>query len=102
MRKNGGYTDANDNAADFTISTPPAPRNSASPANPVIVADLTVSKTHAGTFTQGDVGDSYTITVTNVGTAATVGAVSVTDSLPAGFTATGISGIGWTTNLANL
>jgi uncharacterized repeat protein (TIGR01451 family) len=102
MRKNGGYTDANDNAADFTISTPPAPRNSASPANPVIVADLTVSKTHAGTFTQGDAGDSYTITVTNVGTAATVGAVSVTDSLPAGFTATGISGIGWTTNLANL
>lgn len=31
------------------------------------VPDLTISKTHSGNFTQGDTGDSYTITVTNVG-----------------------------------
>lgn len=34
QRRNGGLTDANDNAGDFTTLTPPAPRNSAAPANP--------------------------------------------------------------------
>jgi len=34
LRKNGGLTDSNDNANDFTTLSPPAPRNSASPANP--------------------------------------------------------------------
>ena len=64
--------------------------------------DLVISKTHAGNFTQGDTGDSYTITVTNSGTAATIGAVTVTDILPAGLTATEISGAGWTADLGSL
>ncbi|MGA2242871.1 MAG: DNA/RNA non-specific endonuclease [Verrucomicrobiota bacterium] len=64
--------------------------------------DLVISKTHAGNFTQGDTGDAYTITVTNNGNAATVGTVSVVDALPAGFTATAISGAGWTTDLGTL
>lgn len=34
LRRNGGYTDANDNTNDFTTLTPPAPRNSGAPANP--------------------------------------------------------------------
>ena len=34
LRKNGGYTDSNNNTNDFVILIPPAPRNSASPANP--------------------------------------------------------------------
>jgi hypothetical protein len=29
--------------------------------------DLTISKIHTGNFTQGDTGDTYTITVTNIG-----------------------------------
>ena len=72
--------------------------------SPVVApeADLTISASHTGTFTQGDIGDTYTITVTNVGAAASVGAVSVADILPAGLTATGISGAGWTANLTNL
>jgi hypothetical protein len=66
------------------------------------VADLTVSKTHVGNFTQGDVGDTYTITVTNVGDGPTFGQVSVADLLPSGLTATALSGSGWTVNLATL
>lgn len=34
LRKNGGLTDSNNNTNDFSTLTPPAPRNSASPANP--------------------------------------------------------------------
>jgi uncharacterized repeat protein (TIGR01451 family) len=55
---------------------------------------------HAGNFTQGDTNDTYTITVMNMGTAATAGQVSVVDVLPAGITATAITGTGWTRNLA--
>ena len=102
VRKNGGYTDSNDNSTDFVLSTPPAPRNSASPANPVPSADLIISIFHAGNFTQGDSGDSYTITVANLGPAATAGIVNVSDTLPAGLIATSISGSGWATNLTNL
>jgi uncharacterized repeat protein (TIGR01451 family) len=59
-------------------------------------ADLTVSKTHSGTFKQGDTGDTYTITVTNSGTGPTVGMVTISDALPTGLTATAITGTGWT------
>jgi uncharacterized repeat protein (TIGR01451 family) len=63
------------------------------------VSDLTISKTHTGNFTQGQVGATYTITVTNSGTAATSGTVTVTDTLPTGLTATGMSGTDWTCTL---
>ena len=65
-------------------------------------ADLTILKSHSGNFRQGDIGDSYTITVTNIGAAATVGAVSVIDTLPAGLFATDLIGAGWTVDLTNL
>ncbi len=64
--------------------------------------NLTVAKAHSGNFTQGDVGDTYMITVSNGGSAATSGTVSLVDSLPAGLTATAFSGQGWTTNLDTL
>jgi uncharacterized repeat protein (TIGR01451 family) len=59
------------------------------------VADLTVSKTHTGNFTQGLPG-TYTITATNSGGAATSGTVTVSDTLPTGMTPTSASGTGWT------
>src|ERR1035441_9301351 len=65
-------------------------------------AELTISTSHTGNFTQGDLGDSYTITVTNIGTTATVGPVSVVDTLPTGLTAAAMSGGGWSANLTNL
>jgi uncharacterized repeat protein (TIGR01451 family) len=58
---------------------------------------MSITKTHAGSFTQGQtVGATYAITVSNSGTAPTVGSVTVTDALPAGLIASAISGTGWT------
>ncbi|MBZ5524080.1 MAG: DUF11 domain-containing protein [Acidobacteriia bacterium] len=59
--------------------------------------DLKIAKTHAGKFTQGQTGATFTLTVTNVGHKATDGtAVTVTDALPAKLTATAAAGTGWT------
>jgi DNA/RNA endonuclease G (NUC1) len=65
-------------------------------------ADLAITATHTGNFTQGDTGDTYTINVMNVGGLATSGTITVTDALPASVTATAISGQGWTANLNTL
>jgi DNA/RNA endonuclease G (NUC1) len=64
--------------------------------------DLAVITTHAASFTQGDVGDSYTIIVTNMGTVAAVGTVTLADTLPAGLSATAIGGTGWSADLGTL
>jgi uncharacterized repeat protein (TIGR01451 family) len=68
----------------------------------VPAADLAIAMTHSGTFTQADFGDTYTITVTNAGTGASSGTVTVAPALPAGLTAAGMAGSGWTVNLTNL
>lgn len=100
FRAGNGATDTDDNAADFATGTPNPRTNAAPPAVPVV--DLVVTKTHSGNFTQGDSNRIYTIVVTNLGTVAATGTVSVVDTLPAGLTATAISGAGWVTNLGTL
>jgi uncharacterized repeat protein (TIGR01451 family) len=87
----GGQTNtANDTATDpTTINQLP---------------DMTITKSHSGNFTQGQVGATYTITATNSGAAATNGStVTVTDTLPAGLTPTGPIGLvsGWTCSIAS-
>jgi len=62
--------------------------------------DLTITKTHAGNFHAGQTGATFTIGIRNVGSTDTVGAVTVTDTLPAGLTATAASGTGWTCSTA--
>jgi len=58
--------------------------------------DLTISATHSGAApASGQTGVVYSLTVTNAGIAATLGPVSVIEQLPAGMTATAISGTGW-------
>src|SRR6266705_3082025 len=85
----GGQTNtANDTASDATTINQ--------------LPDLTITKSHSGNFTQGQVGATYTITATNSGSAPTSGTVTVTDTLPAGLTATAISGTGWTCVLGTL
>ncbi|HTS28537.1 MAG TPA: discoidin domain-containing protein [Bryobacteraceae bacterium] len=64
--------------------------------------NLAIAVSHAGTFTQGDSGDTYSITVTNAGATATTGTITVTDTLPAGLSATAISGSGWSCSLSPL
>ncbi len=84
----GQVNTTNDSASDPTTINP--------------LPDLTIAKTHSGNFTQGQIGATYTITVTNSGFASTSGVVSVTDSLPASLTATAISGTGWSCVLGTL
>src|SRR5205085_491343 len=81
----GDTTSANNSASDVvTVGSPAVP-------------DLTVSKSHSGTFTQGQPGATYSMTVSNAGTGPTNGsAVTLTDTLPAGLTATALTGSGWT------
>ncbi|MFL6282304.1 MAG: beta strand repeat-containing protein [Pyrinomonadaceae bacterium] len=63
------------------------------------VPDLTIVKTHAGNFTQGQNG-TYTITATNSGGAATSGTITISDTLPAGLTYVSATGTGWTCGAA--
>jgi len=55
---------------------------------------LTIVKTHTGNFTQGN-SATYTITVSNSGTAATNGPVTVTEIPPPGLIVAGMSGSSW-------
>jgi uncharacterized repeat protein (TIGR01451 family) len=71
----GGETNtANDSASD--------------PTTIVDAADLTITKSHTGSFRQGDTAYTYTLTVANVGPGPTTSLVTVTDILPAGLTPT--------------
>jgi uncharacterized repeat protein (TIGR01451 family) len=82
--------------ASSTTLDPDAADNSSSLTSAVSVpADLTVAKTHSGSFTRGATG-SYTVTVGNSGGVATSGVVTVTDTLPAGLTYVSAAGTGWT------
>ncbi|MCL4274909.1 MAG: S-layer homology domain-containing protein [Anaerolineales bacterium] len=60
--------------------------------------DLIIEKTQSSSFTQGDTGVAYIITVKNIGDAPTSGEVTakVFPDLPESLTATGMSGFGWT------
>jgi uncharacterized repeat protein (TIGR01451 family) len=57
--------------------------------------NLPIVKKHTGNFTQGQIGATYTITVSSGGPGPTSGTVTVTDTIPAGLTATAIAGTGW-------
>jgi uncharacterized repeat protein (TIGR01451 family) len=85
----GEANTSNDTASDPTTITTTIP-------------DLTITKSHSGNFRLGQTGAIYTITVKNSGTGSTSGAVTVTDTLPSGLTATALSGSGWTCTLGVL
>ena len=55
---------------------------------------LTLTKTANGSFVRGSTG-SYTLVVTNSGTAATTGVLTITDTLPTGLTYGSGIGTGW-------
>jgi uncharacterized repeat protein (TIGR01451 family) len=65
----------------------------------IVNSVLAISKTHAGNFTAGTTG-TYAIAVSNTGTAATSGTITVTDTLPTGLTFNAASGTGWTCSAA--
>jgi uncharacterized repeat protein (TIGR01451 family) len=83
----GGETNtANNTATDATTIT----------AKP----DLTIGKSHAGNFAQGQTGSAYTLTVNNGGGAATAGTITVTDTLPAGLSYLSAVGTGFVCSAA--
>src|SRR5204863_9853597 len=76
-------------------STAYLPLHDALPIYPTVISqlpDLSITKTHSGNFTQGQIGATYTLTVSNVGAGPTSGTVTVTDTLPSSLTATGLAG----------
>jgi len=86
----GGEVDvANDAASDPTTITAAS-----------VAADLTLTKSHAGNFSQGQTGATYSLVAHNVGAAASSGAVVVADTLPSSLTPTAMTGSGWTCTLA--
>jgi uncharacterized repeat protein (TIGR01451 family) len=76
--------------------------NTATASINVLAPDLTITKSHSGNFYQGETGAAYTITANNIGAGPTAGTVTVTDTLPAGLTATAMAGTGWTCNMGTL
>ena len=65
--------------------------------------DLTIVVSHGGgSFSPGQNGVTYSISVSNIGALPTLGEVTVTETLPAGLTAAAISGDGWTCTIGNL
>ena len=59
-------------------------------------AALALAKSHTGNLARGQKGATYTLVVSNrAGAAATIGPVTVTDTLPAGLTLASMSGTGW-------
>ncbi len=64
--------------------------------------DLAIASSVTGTpWVRGAAGQ-ITLTITNTGSASSSGTLTVTASLPAGLTSTGMSGTGWTTNASGL
>src|SRR5262249_26982497 len=88
-------------AASPTLTATSTPTLAPSPTATPAGVDLSITKSHPGTFHQGDVGDTYTIVVRNIGAGASSGLVTMQDSLPPGLTATGLSGSGWSCSLTS-
>jgi len=58
---------------------------------------LAITKTHTGSFTRGQAGATYTLTMSNqAGAVPTSGVVTVSDTLPSGLTLVSMAGSGWT------
>jgi uncharacterized repeat protein (TIGR01451 family) len=69
--------------------------NSASDPTTIVGADLSITKTHSGSFTAGSEG-TYTITVSNNGPATSAGPINVIDTLPTGESYVSANATGWT------
>jgi uncharacterized repeat protein (TIGR01451 family) len=69
-------------------------------AAPAAGMDLTITKRHSPNTVVPGQTFNYFVTVLNVGSSASSGAVTVTETPPAGVTITGMSGGGWTCTVA--
>ena len=90
----GSFTNTATIAPPAGTTDPVAANDSSSVSTTILAPDLTITKAHAGNFTVGTNG-TYTITVTNAGTLATSGTITVTDTLPTGLGFVSANGTGW-------
>ncbi|WP_051472284.1 CARDB domain-containing protein [Patulibacter minatonensis] len=88
--------------ASFASSSLGTPLTAQSDATATVQSpDLTITKVGQGPITRGQPHD-YVLTVKNIGDAPTQGQYSVTDTLPAGVTATSVdAATGWTCSITN-
>jgi uncharacterized repeat protein (TIGR01451 family) len=70
--------------------------HSSSDPTTIHTPNLAITKTHSGVFAVGQTSGTYTITVTNTSTIASLGKVIVDDSMPVGVAATNLNASGWT------
>jgi uncharacterized repeat protein (TIGR01451 family) len=70
--------------------------HSSSDPTTIHTPNLAITKTHSGVFAVGQTSGTYTITVTNTSTVASLGKVIVDDSMPVGVAATNLNAPGWT------
>lgn len=97
---------SNETSGDVTVSVP---RFTVTPDftqagffyRPCSQSDMTIGMTNTGSFAPGGSG-TFTLIAQNLGDAATSGAVSVTDTLPGGFTAAAMAGDGWNCTLSTV
>jgi uncharacterized repeat protein (TIGR01451 family) len=75
---------------DGTLHTASDP-TTINPGPPV----LSLTKTHNGSFSQGQTNAKYTVTITNVATQTTAGPVIMHEMPPPGLTVVSMSGTGW-------
>ena len=79
----GAVNSINSTSSDVTGIIPPP-------------ASLSILKSHSGTFTQGQMGATYQVTVSNAPSAgSTNGTVTVTESIPQGLSLYSMAGNGW-------
>ena len=90
------------NTTDAVTSNEGGTGGTASATVEVVTPDLTITKSHTGNFVRPQTGATYTITVSNAGTVDTTALITMNDHLPAGLTATAISGLNWNCTLSPL
>jgi hypothetical protein len=86
-----GVSGIGNSAAPYTNGATCPGEDDVNVCGTVIGPVLLIGKSHTGSFTQGDTGDIYTITVANNGPGGTLGTLSLVDTLPTGMTATAMS-----------
>jgi uncharacterized repeat protein (TIGR01451 family) len=83
----------------ITIAVPGQTSNSVTFDVVTAFPDLTITSTHTSDFSMGFT-ETYTIRVNNVGPGFTTGAITVTDTLPAGLIPVSATGQGWSCVIA--
>lgn len=91
---------ATSGTAGVAITNAQISQGSGSQSGAACAPDVTILKTHTGTFTRGGTG-SFTVVVSNVAALGpTSGTVTMNDTFPSGLVPTGANGTGWSCAVA--